>query len=53
LDIGIGANIDFEYHKFILGVGYEKGIRNIAVNGNGSDLTYKNNNLQVSIGYKM
>lgn len=52
-DIGIGANIDFEYHNFILGVGYEKGLRNIAVNENGSDLTYKNNNLQVSVGYRL
>ncbi|QDW21105.1 porin family protein [Flavobacterium sp. KBS0721] len=52
-DIGAGANIDFEYHKFILGVGYEKGLRNIAVNENASGLKYKNNNLQVSFGYRL
>lgn len=51
-DIGVGGNIDFEYHKFILGMGYEKGLRNLAVQENAPGLSYKNNTFQISIGYK-
>lgn len=52
LDIGMGANIDFEYSKFILGVGYEQGLRNSAVQENAPGLSYKNNTLRISTGYK-
>lgn len=53
LDIGVGANIDFEYRKFILSVGYEQGLRNIAVQENAPGLSYTNNTVQISIGYKL
>lgn len=53
LDIGAGASIDFECHKFVLSVGYERGLRNIAVQENAPGLSYKNNTGQVSIGYKL
>lgn len=53
LDVGAGANIDFEYHKFVLSVGYEQGLRNIAVQENAPGLSYRNNVVQVSIGYKL
>jgi len=50
--MGVGGNIDFEYHKLILGIGYEKGLKNIAVQENAPRLSYKNNALQFSVGYK-
>lgn len=53
IDIGLGANINFEYHKFILGIGYEQGLRNIAMQDRAPRLSYKNKILQVSIGYKL
>lgn len=52
LDIGLGANINFEYHKFILGIVYEQGLRNIAAQKNSPNLSYKNNSLQFYAGYK-
>ncbi|MFC7525561.1 porin family protein [Parapedobacter sp. GCM10030251] len=52
-DIGLGANIDFEYRRFILSVGYEKGLRNIAAQENTHGLSYRNNTGQASIGYKL
>lgn len=53
LDIGVAAKIDFEYRKFILGLGYEQGLKNIAVQEYYQSLKYKNNTIQVSVGYKL
>lgn len=52
LDMGLGGNISFEYHKFILGVGYEEGLRNIAETRDRPNLSYRNNALNFSVGYR-
>lgn len=52
LDMGLGGNIDFKYHKIIVGIGYEKGLRNITKQEDYPRLSYKNNALQFSIGYR-
>jgi hypothetical protein len=51
-DIGIGVKVDFEYHKFILGIGTEYSLKNIAVNDSYGDPQYRNVNLRISLGYK-
>lgn len=53
LDAGVGANIDFGYRKLMVGIGYEHGLRNIAVQKNNNGQQYKNKTLQVSVGYKL
>ncbi|MDA3614762.1 porin family protein [Polluticaenibacter yanchengensis] len=53
LDVGVGANINVEYRQFILGIGYEQGLRNIAEQAYHKNLKYKNNNLQFSLAYKL
>lgn len=53
LDIGVGANVNFEYRQFILGIGYEQGLKNIAEQDNRQNLDYKNNSFQFSIAYKL
>lgn len=53
LDIGVGTNIDFAYHNFILSVGYEQGLRNSAVQDYHQHLQYRNSVMQVSVGYKL
>lgn len=54
LDIGIGVSCDLEYRKFILGIGYECSLKNIAINEAVyyREFEYKNSNIQISVGYK-
>ncbi len=52
-DFGIGAGIDLEYRKFILGIGYECSLINIADNEDSYQKSqYRNSNIQISVGYK-
>lgn len=51
--MGICANVNFEYRQFILGIGYEQGLRNIADKDNRQNLDYKNNSFQFSIAYNL
>ncbi|MBT1702539.1 porin family protein [Chryseosolibacter indicus] len=53
LDIGIGATLDFEYQNFVLGIGYEQGLKNIATQDSYYKPQYKNRAIQASIGYKL
>ena len=49
-DIGIDAGIDFEYHRFVIGLEYEKGFSSFAASGSDSDIY--NQAAYLTVGYK-
>lgn len=50
LDIGIDAGIDFEYHRFVIGLEYEKGFTSFA--SSDSDVDIFNQAAYLTVGYK-
>ncbi len=50
-DVGIIGGLDFELHRFVIGVEYEKGFRNILRYYN-SDKKVTNSSLYMTLGYK-
>ncbi|MDR1592363.1 MAG: PorT family protein [Prevotellaceae bacterium] len=51
-DFGAGIKVDFEYNKFILGIGLESGIIDIMATSIQEDIHYRNENISVSVGYR-
>ncbi|WP_291530562.1 porin family protein [Bacteroides sp. UBA939] len=53
-DLGIGFGVDLEYRKYVLGIGYQCSVMDIASDDYYyPDLRYKNSvNIQISVGYK-
>jgi len=52
-DFGAGLIADFEYNKFIFGVGFESGIINLMYKrGYFNPFEYRNVNISISMGYK-
>lgn len=51
-DFGIGLGIGAEFGKINAGIGYDFGLLNVAKNIGGNDLTLRNGNAYISVGYK-
>lgn len=52
-DFGASTNIDFEYKKYVLGIGYNTSIINIAKTRTYyDDMKYRNSDIKISLGYK-
>lgn len=47
-DVGVDVGVDFEYHRFVIGLEYELGFISMAPN----DGTLKNQALYLTVGYK-
>ena len=52
-DFGGSTNVDLEYRKFILGIGYNASIINIASKREFSPMKYRNSDIRISFGYKL
>lgn len=51
-DFGIGLDIGAEFGKINAGIGYDFGLLDVAKNIGGDDLTLRNGNAHISVGYK-
>lgn len=51
-DFGIGLGIGAEFGKINAGIGYDFGLLNVAKNIEDNDLTLRNGNAYISVGYK-
>lgn len=51
-EVGIDAGVDFEIHRFVVGVEYERGFTNIISAGDDADFDIKNQAFYVTLGYK-
>lgn len=51
-EVGIDAGVDFEIHRFVVGVEYERAFTNIISAGDDADFDLKNQAFYVTLGYK-
>lgn len=51
-DFGIGLGIGAEFGKINAGLGYDFGLLDVAKNIEDNDLTLRNGNAYISVGYK-
>lgn len=52
LDFGVGFNVDSEFGKIVIGIGYEYGILNISAYEYYKKMKYHNHNATLTLGYK-
>ncbi|MFV0537656.1 MAG: porin family protein [Dysgonomonas sp.] len=52
LDFGVGFNIDSEFGKTVIGIGYEYGILDISAYEYDNNMKYQNHNVTLTLGYK-
>lgn len=51
-DFGADLNVDFEYLRYVLGIGYAMSIINVADKEYHYDMIYRNATIKISLGYK-
>ena len=51
-DFGVGIKVDLGYNRFVWGIGLASGIMDVMSKKDSQGLNYRNENINVSIGYK-
>lgn len=51
-DLGLGLGVGAEFGKINMGIGYDFGLLNVANNDSDADVTIRNSNAYLSVGYK-